>query len=298
MRTGNECLLCLTRQAVAAAGLSSEDPAIRQRVANEIGKLIGCLDPSLTPPENAVTVYAKIAEITGINDPYKHLRQESNRMALGLRDSIRNRIRRSGQPFRTAVHYAVAANIIDYGTGRDFDAMRRLSDCLGQDLLFDDTERLRLELEKGAGRKLLYLADNSGELVFDGLLVEQIKNMGWEVTAAVKSTPILNDATLEDAEECGMQDICRVITNGTGCPGTPLSSCSEEFRSFFHESDLIISKGQGNFETLSEADRPIYFLLTVKCAAVGKQIADMRQGDAADRIENGEMIVMKGDGGC
>jgi len=240
-----------------------------------------------------VDVYALIAEITGEPDPYDQLRKDSNDMALGIRDTVRSRIEKADNPLKAALRFAVASNIIDYGARHDFDAMTALSDCLAQEFRIDDTAKLSREIDSTAGLRILYLADNSGEIVFDGLVVEQLLKQGCKVTFAVRETPILNDVTMKDAVECGIDKICQVITNGTGCPGTPLSSCSTAFRRVFNESDMIISKGQGNFETLSEIDAPIYFLLTVKCPVVRRNISAMKQINVESISGSGEMILMK-----
>jgi hypothetical protein len=293
MRTGAECLACLAGQAEATAALCSDEPAVRERVAREVGKLLPRLDPLLPPPENAVVMYALIARITGVADPYRLLRSQSNRMGLELRERILARINGSRDPFRAAVHHAVAANIIDYGAGHDFDAIGVLDSCLQNSLHIDDTAEFKADLCRRPGQKVLYLADNSGELVLDALLIGHLQKMGCEVTLAVRGSPILNDATMADVEECGLAGVCRVITTGAGCPGIPGDGCSDEFRAVFAESDIIISKGQGNFETLTDVDRPIYYLLTVKCPAVAGQITRMRGSGPGRGIGIGSMVVMK-----
>lgn len=293
MRTYSECLSCLADQAAATARMSCNDPEIEQRVIRDVGRLLQRLDTALPPPENAEAMYALVAGITGIEDPYRQLRRQSNRLALSLRKKVLEQIRESADPLKTAVHYAVAANVIDYGTRHTFDAMDVLTNCLHYEFLIDDTAALTGLLKNNRNRKILYLADNSGEIVFDGILVRQLQGFGCDVTLAVREKPVLNDVTMRDAEECGIDGICRVISTGSGCPGIPLAHCSDEFRELFEESDIIISKGQGNFETLSETDRPIFFLLTVKCPVVGCQVASMRRQKTDRAVATGEMIVMK-----
>ncbi|MDH3394130.1 MAG: ARMT1-like domain-containing protein, partial [Desulfobulbaceae bacterium] len=136
---------------------------------------------------------------------------------------------------------------------------------------------------------ILYLADNCGEIVFDSLLIEQLGPQ--KITLAVKERPIINDALITDTASCGLNNLCTVISNGTDCPGTPLAQCSEEFQDCFHNADLIISKGQGNFETLSESNAPLYFLLTVKCPVVVDHV-NMLAGKST-RVSMGEMILLK-----
>ncbi len=111
-----------------------------------------------------------------------------------------------------------------------------------------------------------------------------------KVVVAVKEKAIINDALYEDALECGLDKLCRIISNGTQCPGTPLSMCSREFQNLFQNADLIISKGQGNFETLSEVKAPVYFLLTVKCPVVGDHINQL----SGRKVQTGNMVLLKG----
>ncbi len=293
MQTSLECLHCFINQAHATARLSSDEPKVLRQVISEVGQLVSRLDLSLSPPENAVDVYGLIAKITGDADPYEQLKKNSNDMALGMRNRIRIKIEEAENPLMAALRFAVATNIIDYGAGHDFDVMTTLTNCLEEDIHIDDTDGFIRDITSASGLRILYLADNSGEIVFDGLLIEQLLKQGCNVTYAVRETPILNDVTMKEAAECGIDKMCHVISNGTGCPGTPLGSCSPEFKKVFAGSDMIISKGQGNFETLSDIDAPIYFLLTVKCPVVRKHISAMRKSDVGCISGDGEMIVMK-----
>ena len=293
MRTSSECITCFRSQVRKTVNLVNADQHLEQQVILETDRLLSGLDFSLSPPENAVALYGLIADMTGVPDPYKILRNQSNRMALGMRNDIRREIEQSNNPLKTAMHFAVAANIIDYGTRHDFDAMETLTNCLNMDFIIDDSKILTDELSGRNGLNVFYLADNSGEIVFDGLLVEQLQKAGCKVIMGVRETPILNDVTIEDTEFCGIDTLCQVIANGTGCPGTPLKSCSDSFQAVFDKSDIIISKGQGNFETLSEFEAPIYFLLTVKCSVVGRHILEIRGSKTGRQIGVSEMVIMK-----
>jgi uncharacterized protein with ATP-grasp and redox domains len=121
-----------------------------------------------------------------------------------------------------------------------------------------------------ASRSILYLGDNCGEIVFDRLFIEQL--IPERVTYVVRAAPIINDVTLEDARYTAMTDRVRVIDNGSDAPGTLLTECSQEFQEAFASTDLIIAKGQGNYETLHASDRPIFFMLKVKCPVVARHI--------------------------
>lgn len=293
MRTELDCLDCFRQQALATSRLAGTDEETQARVLTEIDRLLPELDLTISPPENAVAVYGKIAVITKVRDPFAEVKAGSTRFALDLQDEVRARICAAGDPLYMAVRYAIAANIIDYGTQRAFDALHALQTCLDQHLAMDAYDRFRTAVTGSAGKRVLYLADNCGELVFDGLLIEQLQRLGCEVTLAVRGEAILNDATLQDAIACGLDTRCPVIGNGTGCPGTPLSGCSDEFRQAFAQAEVIVSKGQGNYETLSSAAAPLFFLLTVKCPVVARRIG-AEHGLAPGRITGqGEMILIQ-----
>ena len=220
-------------------------------------------------------------------DIFADQKKISNQTALKMLPDLENKISQAAEPLRTAALLSLAGNIIDYGAHHDFDVHRAVDECLNQDLAIDDLDELRDDLQQA--QKILYLGDNCGELVFDSLLIKQFDQ---KVTLAVKEKPIINDALPADAEECGLDSLCRVISNGTDCPGTPLQSCTNEFKKIFSEADLIISKGQGNFETLSEISGPIYFLLMVKCEVVASHVAESANRPT-DSIKTGDLVLMK-----
>ena len=293
MRTELDCLDCFRKQALATSRLAGADEEMQARVLTEIDRLLPELDLTISPPENAVAVYGTIAEITGVQDPFAEVKAGSTRFALALQDEVRARVSAAGDSLYTAVRFAIAANIIDYGTQRSFDALHVLQACLDLPLALDEYCRFRAAVTGSAGVRVLYLADNCGEIVFDGLLIEQLQRLGCEVTLAVRGEAILNDATLEDAGASGLADRCPVISNGTGCPGTPLAGCSEEFRHAFARAEVIVSKGQGNYETLSAAAAPVFFLLTVKCPVVARQISTEHGLELGRITGRGEMILMQ-----
>lgn len=292
MRTDLDCLDCFRKQAIATARLAGEVEDGQARVVTEIGRLLTELDLSVSPPENAVAVYGRIAQLTGVRDPFAEIKAASSCFALDLQEEVRARINAAGDPLYAAVRYAIAANIIDYGTQRTFDALHSLQTCLEESLVLDEYAQFREAVTSGAGN-ILYLADNCGELVFDGLLIEQLQSRGCQVTLAVRGEAILNDATIRDVRACGLDTLCPVIGNGTGCPGTPLANCSEEFRQAFVRAEVIVSKGQGNYETLSATTAPVYFLLTVKCPVVARHIIAQHGIDPGRLTGRGEMILMQ-----
>jgi hypothetical protein len=177
-------------------------------------------------------------------------------------------VQRSDDPFAAAVRLAVAGNVIDLGAkgGLTEDEVRQAASAALDHPLVGDVELLRQAAT--TAQSILYLTDNAGEIVFDRVLIEQLPRD--RVTVAVRGRPAINDATREDAAAAALQEIAEVIDNGSAIPGTVLSDCSSEFRRRFAEADLVIAKGQGNFETLNDVPAPLFCLFRVKCAIIAE----------------------------
>lgn len=194
-------------------------------------------------------------------------------------------------PLATAIGFAIAGNIIDYGAAGQFDVEEAFRRSREMSYAIDHrAEMLAALASLQPGANILYLTDNCGEIVYDSLVIEILAQKKLDITVAVKSGAIINDALLEDAYTAGLDKWATIIANGTSCPGTPLESCSEEFRQLFEQADMVISKGQGNFETLSGADRNIFFLLTVKCKVVAQHLEDITES-SQELSGKGEMVV-------
>jgi len=244
-------------------------------------------DTALSPPENAVSLYRSIAETAGCPDPFALIKSQSTKMALGLVQTARLGMEMTADPLFAAIQLALAGNIIDYGLPHQCNHHEVIANSLEKIPAINDYEEFKHDLDQA--KIILYLADNCGELVFDGLLIARLQK---PVTLAVKEEPIINDALYEDCVPSGLEQLCRIVSNGTGCPGTPLTACSEEFLEIFRKADLIISKGQGNFETLSESGAPLYFLLTVKCEVVARLINE-NIARFNRTVKTGDTVLMK-----
>ncbi len=293
MQTRLDCLVCFMRQALAAARLSSNNPDMHRHIVDRVGRMLTHIPLAKSPPENAVDMYRMIADLSGTQDPFADLKKQSNDFALSIRDLVSEKIAESDDPLRTAVRFAVCGNIIDYAAQHSFNVTSAMDDCEKHPFLVDDYSKLLARLQDIRQAKVLYLADNCGEIVFDGLLVGELQRLGCEVTLAVRGAPIINDATMEDAEVCGLTSLCRVIDNGTDCPGTPLADCSAAFQQIFADADIILSKGMGNFETLSEVSAPLFFLFMVKCERVASHLQEVTGKSRNEITGNGEMILMQ-----
>lgn len=291
MKTSLDCLPCFLSQALRVARLQGCSDQVQRQVVSAVAALLPGLDLDETPPANAISVYEEIAAVTGCPDPYLVVKREENNRALRHLPALKEELQAVAEPLAVAIGFAIAGNVIDYGAAGHFDIEDAFRRSRRMRFAIDHRRQL-LNVIRGLkpGAKVLYLTDNCGEIVYDSLVIELLARQRFEVTVAVKSGPIINDALLEDAQTAGLNDFAEIITNGTACPGTPLKHCSEGFLRRFEQADLVISKGQGNFETLSEVDRELFFLLTVKCKMVGKHLAELSSSDCA-LPGNGEMVV-------
>jgi len=282
MRIFLDCIPCFVRQALDSARLATDDEQIHERVVREVLRLAADLDISQSPPVIGQQIHRLIRKLIGNTDPYRELKQRFNRLALELCAELEERVRTSDDPMETAVRLAIAGNIIDLGVKtsiKESNVEKVIRDCLTADFDNQQVEGFRNAVSRA--EKIFYLADNAGEIVFDRLLIEQLP--AEKVTVVVKGSPVINDATMEDAEFAGLTEMVEVIDNGSDAPGTILETCSQIFRNRFEEADLIIAKGQGNYETLSDADKNIFFVLKAKCPVIARDLG----------CEVGEMIFRK-----
>lgn len=270
MRTYFDCIPCFVRQALDAVRFVSDDKALQEKTLREVLQRLSSMDLRESPPAMGRDIHRIIRRITGSEDPYYEVKQRFNRFAVEKYPDLKTVVKRSSDPFETALRLAIAGNIIDFGVGDKIDA-RKVEKAIEHSLtasLEGDSVAFRGAVE--AAESILYIADNAGEIGFDRLLIEELPRN--KVTLSVKKRPVINDATIEDAQIVGLTDIVEVIDNGTDIPGTILEECSDAFRKRFNEVDLVIAKGQGNYETLSEVDKGIYFLLKAKCPVIARQL--------------------------
>ena len=269
MKTSLDCIPCFVRQAVRVAALSTDDPALQRQAVNKALARITELSLDNIPALLSRHVYAAVREVTDAADPYAEMKAESNQMALALVPGIRTRIEGSPNPLYAAVEAALAGNVIDMGVEKTYSLDEELESTFSNGNSIDDYQLFSDALDRC--KNLLYLCDNAGEIALDVLLIEQLKKYA-DVVATVKSGPAINDATMADAEEVGLTDLAPVIETGTAVVGVDWDNASDEFRRAFTEADIILSKGQANFETLEDRDENIFFLFKTKCPVVAKAI--------------------------
>jgi uncharacterized protein with ATP-grasp and redox domains len=278
MKVSRECIQCLARQAVEIAEEATSNVAKQEEIIKMSLRELAEMDFNETAPEIAFRMHQHAKNITGINDPYMRLKEQYNEIAKEIYDRIVEEkwLDKAEDRFDMACRLAIAGNIIDFSVGLELepsDIVKSALDSVKHDIFGAGTTALREAVEKA--KNIMYIADNSGEIIFDKFLLENLPL--HKVTYVVKGGPIVNDATMEDAISTGVVDLVRVIDNGHSAQGTVLKDCSSTFKSEFNEADLIISKGQANFETLSDVkDKTIFYLLRAKCSSVAASIGCKR----------------------
>ena len=269
MRINEKCLACLVSQAVKTANMVGAEN--RDELYRKIFSNMGELDFSKTNPEIVGENFRLIKEHTGCADPYRETKQYYNRLFLERIGEYETKI----HTIEDAVKYAIVANIIDFNpvhSNVDEEIKRYFSDIENLELTTNDTEQLVVDVQKA--KSILYLGDNCGEICFDKLLIKKIKeiNPQCRIYFGVRGESVVNDNTEEDAHFVGMDEVATVISNGDYSLGTVLSKTSLKFQKIYHEADVVIAKGQANYESLSEEKKNIYFLLMTKCKVIADYI--------------------------
>ena len=280
MKTYLDCIPCFMEQALRASRISLDDVAEIKHVLDKVGELIKDIPMDSPPPEIAMQVYSLIYEKTGDRDPYSQQKQDHMEKALKLYPHMEEVLEESNDRILSAIKLAIAGNVIDLGVNKTFNIEEDILQSLHEDLTINDYQQFQKQVANSDS--ILYLGDNTGEAVFDKLLIEQFD---IPVTFVVREEPILNDITKKEAQQIGIDEVAEIVSSGTTAPGNVLSTCTPEFRETLNKADMIISKGQGNYESLSDFDGPIYFLLKAKCPVIAQDIG----------IPEGGSVLMKGE---
>ncbi|MEE1336591.1 damage-control phosphatase ARMT1 family protein [Methanobrevibacter sp.] len=274
MKISYECGPCFLRQAREAMDLSTDDESLKMEIMEDIFKFLSNnfkLDTNSNSTGSAM--HKMIKEKTGCRDPYRKEKIEGNEIALKYLPDVK-KILDEDNSLENYVKIAIIGNILDFGAFTlDDDIESVIKTALEKDLAVKDIEEFENSLKNHD--EVLYLVDNTGEIVFDKLLLAKIKEYGLDITIAVKSEPILNDACMEEALDAGLNEYGELVEIGCGTVGYVDSEISDEFREIFESHDFVISKGMGNYEGLTEidlSDKDIYFLLCAKCNTISRDI--------------------------
>lgn len=268
MKAYLECYPCFISQALKTARLLSKDDKDIKRILDAVCSSLPKISFEATPAEIGREVYRIISEISGIHDPYREIKKNCIRKALELYPYLKEKVKEADDPLLAAVRVAIAGNVIDFGANRDFELEKDVEQILHQPFAVNHYSEFKKGLEKAG--EILFIADNAGETVFDRVLIEEFKK---PVVYAVREKPVINDAVEEDAVASGLDKISRIVSSGVDAPGTILNLCHSSFQELFFSADLVISKGQGNYEGLSGVERQVFFLLKAKCPVIADDIS-------------------------
>lgn len=269
MKVHLDCFPCFLKQSLIALRYGTKDKDLQEKILKDVLDDIQSADTSKPPAYATTFIHKKIRDLLE-KDPFRDIKSEYNQIALKLYPSLTNKVKASSDPLWTASRLAIAGNVIDFGIFTSVDIEGAIERALNNPLTTDDYQPFKTGLADA--EEALYLLDNAGEIVFDRILIETMQSLGKRVVAVVKGAAVLNDCTIEDARETGLTEICEVIDNGSDAVGTILEWTSPSFQQRYREAPFIISKGQGNFETLYDPEKTIFYLFQSKCEVISKEL--------------------------
>jgi len=260
------------------------------KVMRAVAGFLSGLADDTNSMETAEQFHNIVKETLGDPDPYLKVKEEYTQMAEDMEPAIEKLSVSGGDDsLAAAVKLAIAGNIIDFGAGGVFDVETAIRGALDFPFAIDHFEAFKREI--GKAKTVLYLGDNTGEIYFDKPLLKLLK--GKEVTFVARGGPILNDATVDYAERAGLGAFATLTDSGLAVPGFPVERVRKEVRKLFDTADVVIAKGQANFESLHDNDRPsIFFLLKIKCDLVARMLEGVKCGDIVI-MESGRLPIQE-----
>lgn len=273
MKMHDKCLPCMVNQVIKVANIT--DVNNKEVLLKEVFTYLSKMDFEATTPEIIGEIFGIIKKHTNNPDPYKETRNYYNTLFLKLLPEFERKIEQAENSFELAVRYAIVGNIIDFNPIHNtllediFDYFERMEQL---ELAIDDSKELAEDILNS--KTLLYLGDNCGEICMDKILLRKIKelNPNIKIFFGVRGKPVVNDSIAEDAYAVGIDEYAEVIDNGDGSLGTVLNRTSYGFKEVYKKADVVIAKGQANYECLSEEKKNIYFLLMTKCDVIANDI--------------------------
>lgn len=285
MKVYYECAPCFLRQAKEALDLATDDQSLKMEIMEElVGVVYSDFNKEAVSNVVGTKIHRIIKDKTGNEDPYLLEKRKGNEIALKFLPKIKE-ILKDKNGLENYIKAAIVGNLIDFGAlGVGFDIENGIIESMEKEIALNQVQELENELQ--SAKNVLYLADNNGEIVFDKLLIEKLKEYDVEVIVAFKEKPILNDACMEDAVQIGLDNIASLVSTGTDSIGILYADMSDEFKQIFKNADLVISKGLGNYEGLTAMElgnKPVFCLLNAKCNPIAKDIG----------VDLGDNVVLK-----
>lgn len=271
MKIGMDCYNCILGQIPTMAKLASESESEQRRMVRRLLRILTEADDETSPPEVASAFYREVRSASGVSDFFRREKDESTKIALSLLPALEKLVAESEDPFESALRLAIGGNIIDYGATPDFSMEgleERIHEVLEHAIDYEAMERLRYEMDRAGS--IFYVLDNCGEAVLDRLLIARYAP---KITLGVRGEAVLNDMTRREIPMSGLSGF-PLYDTGDMAPGVSLRRSDEEFLAAMRRADLVVAKGQGNFETLTDYERPIAFLLRIKCGVIARILDD------------------------
>lgn len=263
-----ECIPCIIKQAHNASKLfTNGNTELQYKIIREACSAVLSVKEDSTAPTFSSTIQNIIEENLCIKNPYQELKEKNLKEARRYIPYLETIVENSYDKLQVAIRAAIIGNTIDLGANPKFDIEYEVNRITSNNINLDAFKYFNADLKKS--NLILYVGDNFEEALFDKILLKQL--LPKRIVFVVRSKPVLNDITFEDAKALGIDKICEVMESGSKIAGTDLSQCSPEFLNLFEKADLVIVKGQGNFETLLSTTRPVYFLFKVKCEVISRR---------------------------
>ena len=280
MNIEHECIGCIAAQSRRVCEAIHADETLTRSITHYVETALQTADFTLSPPVLAAPLYEQMAVLARTDDLYREQKQHATEQAKTYVPFLRETIEKSADPLIAILKTAVVGNVIDLAAEVSFDLHEAISSVFTMPFNHDDTQKLRQSLE--TARTLLYIGDNAGEHIFDALAIESLQKLypDLSITYMVRGNPIINDVTLSEAYEAGIDKVARIMDSGVPIPGFVYELSSNEAKHTFDHADLIVAKGMGNYECMTPQRRnTICFLLKVKCSVVarslGREIGDI-----------------------
>lgn len=263
-----DCISCIIDRANKLADKYLDGKEKKYEFMQRVLEIIKGTDYKKTSPYLTMKVMNELETIDQVNKDYEIKKEEFNKKIMSLSQKFKKFINESQDSFLAALQLSIAGNIIDLGAFDkiDFEMVKKVIEKAKKEKV-DKSIYNKFINDLEFSKDLLYIGDNSGEIVFDKLFIKEIikKYPKLNIKFSVRGSTILNDVTIKDAKQVGIDKLVKVIDSGVGIPGTDLEEVKPEFKKDFENSDILISKGQGNYESLSGCKGNVYYLLLAKC---------------------------------
>jgi damage-control phosphatase, subfamily I len=285
MTIQDECIGCIIAQSKRVCDAINADKTLSANILRYVETALQDADYTLSPPIIAAPLYEEMGRLAQSDDLYKHQKQHASAQAKSYLPFLEETIQHSDDSLTAILKTAVVGNVIDLAAEVSFDLHEAIMSVFHTPFAHDDTQRLRTELSHA--KRLLYIGDNAGEHIFDALAIRSLQTLypSLSITYMVRGNPIINDVTMSEAQEAGIDTLCTLMNSGVPTPGFVYELATDEARKSFDTADLIIAKGMGNYECMTPLRRTnICFLLKVKCSVVAASL-DREIGDIVCKLD-------------